>query len=85
VGKIKPIEPAAFQGVVMGINYGLDKVRFPSPVKVGSRVRARRTLAEVQATGRNAIQLKHVVTIEVDGESKPACVAETLTRLVYAD
>jgi acyl dehydratase len=85
VGKIKPIEPDAFKGVVMGINYGLDKVRFPSPVKVGSRVRARRTLSEVQATGRNAIQLKHVVTIEVDGESKPACVAETLTRLIYSD
>jgi acyl dehydratase len=85
VGKIPPVEPAAYQGVVMGINYGLDKARFPSPVRVGSRVRARRTIAEVVATGRNAIQLKHVVTIEVEGESKPACVAETLTRLVYAD
>lgn len=85
VGKIPPVEPAAYQGIVMGINYGLDKARFPSPVRVGSRVRARRTIAEVVATGRNAIQLKHVVTIEVEGESKPACVAETLTRLVYAD
>ena len=84
-GKIPPAEPAAYQGVVMGINYGLDKVRFPSPVKVGSRVRARRTLAEATAQGRSAIQLKHVVTIEVEGESKPACVAETLTRLVYSD
>jgi acyl dehydratase len=84
-GKIPPIEPAAYQGIVMGVNYGLDKVRFPSPVKVGSRVRARRTLAEVQASGRNAIQLKQIVTIEVEGESKPACVAETLTRLVYSD
>ncbi|HKA13598.1 MAG TPA: MaoC family dehydratase, partial [Myxococcota bacterium] len=78
VGKIPPIEPAAYQGVVMGINYGLDKVRFPSPVKVGSRIRSRRALAEVEATGRNSIQLKHVVTIEVEGESKPACIAETL-------
>ena len=85
VGKIPPVEPVAYQGVVMGINYGLDKVRFPSPVKVGSRVRARRTLAEATAQGRSAIQLKHVVTIEVEGESKPACVAETLTRLVYSD
>ena len=84
-GKIPPAEPAAYQGIVMGVNYGLDKVRFPSPVKVGSRVRARRTLAEVQASGRNAIQLKQIVTIEVEGESKPACVAETLTRLVYSD
>jgi acyl dehydratase len=84
-GKIPPIEPSAYQGIVMGVNYGLDKVRFPSPVKVGSRVRARRTLAEVQPSGRNTIQLKQIVTIEVEGESKPACVAETLTRLVYAD
>ena len=84
-GKIPPIEPAAYQGVVMGINYGLDKVRFPAPVKVGSRVRARRTLAQVEASGRTTIQLKQVVTIEVEGESKPACVAETLTRLVYGD
>jgi acyl dehydratase len=84
-GKIPPIEPAAYQGIVMGVNYGLDKVRFPSPVKVGSRVRARRTLAEVEAKGRNTIQLKQIVTIEVEGESKPACVAETLTRLVYTD
>jgi acyl dehydratase len=84
-GKIPPIEPSAYQGIVMGVNYGLDKVRFPSPVKVGSRVRARRTLAEVVASGRAAIQLKQIVTIEVEGESKPACVAETLTRLVYTD
>jgi acyl dehydratase len=84
-GKIPPIEPAAYQGIVMGVNYGLDKVRFPSPVKVGSRVRARRALAEVEAKGRTTIQLKQIVTIEVEGESKPACVAETLTRLVYTD
>jgi len=84
-GKIPPIEPSAYQGVVMGINYGLDKVRFPSPVKVGSRVRARRTLARVETSGRSALQLKQIVTIEVEGESKPACIAETLTRLVYSD
>jgi acyl dehydratase len=84
-GKIAPIEPSAYQGVVMGINYGLDKVRFPSPVKVGSRIRARRSLAQVDTSGRTTIQLKHVVTIEVEGETKPACVAETLTRLVYSD
>ena len=84
-GKIPPIEPAAYQGIVMGINYGLDKVRFPSPVKVGSRIRARRSLAEAETIGRSTIQLKQIVTIEVEGESKPACVAETLTRLVYAD
>ncbi len=84
-GKIPPVEPSAYQGLVMAVNYGLDKVRFPSPVKVGSRVRARRSLLEVEAKGRTTLQLKQVVTIEVEGESKPACVAETLTRLMYAD
>jgi acyl dehydratase len=84
-GKIPPPDPSAFQGIVMGVNYGLEKVRFPSPVKVGSRVRARRTLASVEQKAPNTLQLKQVVNIEIEGESKPACVAETLTRLVYAD
>ncbi len=84
-GKIPPVEPKAYEGLVMGVNYGLDKVRFPSPVKVDSKVRARRTLAEVEQKAPNTLQLKQVVTIEIDGEDKPACVAETLTRLVYKD
>ena len=75
---IAPSEPAAYEGLVMGVNYGLDKVRFPAPVRVGSRVRARRTLAEVTSLGPHTLQLKQIVTIEVEGESKPACVAETL-------
>jgi acyl dehydratase len=83
--KIPPVEPKAFEGLVMGVNYGLDKVRFPSPVKVDSRVRARRSLAEVEKKAPNTLQLKQIVTIEVEGEEKPACVAETLTRLVYSD
>jgi acyl dehydratase len=60
-------------------------VRFPSPVKVGSRIRARRSLAQVEQKAPNTLQLKQVVTIEIEGQDKPACVAESLTRLVYAD
>ena len=82
--KIPPVDPTAYQGMTMGINYGLDKVRFPAPVKVGARVRARRTLAGAELKG-NMIQLKQVVTIEIEGEDKPGCVAESLSRLVYAD
>ena len=56
LGKSIPIaDPAANAGVVMGVNYGLDKVRFPSPVKVESRIRARRSL--VDAAGSNAPSL----------------------------
>jgi acyl dehydratase len=84
-GKIPPPDPTAYQGIVMGVNYGLEKVRFPAPVKVGSKVRARRTLASVERKAPNTLQLKQVVTIEIEGDTKPACVAETLTRLVYSD
>jgi acyl dehydratase len=83
-GSVPPVAPEAYQGVVMGINYGLDKVRFPSPVKVGSKVRARRELISAELAAPNTVQLKQRVTVEVEGEPKPACVAETLTRLIYA-
>ena len=82
--KIPPLDPEAYQGVTMGINYGLDKVHFPEPVKVGKRIRARRTLAGAELKG-NMIQLKQIVTIEIEGEEKPGCVAESLSRLVYSD
>ena len=65
------------------MNYGLDKVRFPSPVKVDSRVRARRELVAADLKAPNTVQIKQRVTVEIDGESKPACVAEQLSRLIY--
>lgn len=82
--KIPPLDPEAYQGVTMGINYGLDKVRFPAPVKVGARIRARRSLAAAELKG-TMIQIKQIVTIEIEGEEKPGCVAESLSRLVYSD
>lgn len=82
--KIPPVAPKAYEGLVMGINYGLDKVRFPAPVKVDSRVRARRELMDAEVKAPNTLQLKQKMTIEIEGESKPACVAEFLTRLIYA-
>ena len=69
-------------GVAMGINYGLDRVRFVSPVPVGSRIRARTKLAAVSEV-EGGLQLKNEVTIELEGSDKPACVAETLTRLYF--
>jgi acyl dehydratase len=82
-GQIAPLEPKGYEGVYMGVNYGLDKVRFPSPVKVNSRVRAHRELMTAELVNPNTIQLKQKITIEIEGESKPACVAETLVRLMY--
>jgi acyl dehydratase len=84
-GKIPPVDPTAYEGLVMAVNYGLDKARFPAPVKVDSRVRARRSLESVEQKAPNTLQLMQVVTIEIEGEAKPACVAETLVRLIYSD
>ncbi len=75
--------PEAYQGVVMGVNYGLDRVRFPAPVKVDSEVRALRELVSADVVAPNTIQLKQKVTVEIKGEPKPACVAEFLSRLIY--
>jgi acyl dehydratase len=68
------------KGVTRGINYGSDKVRFVSMVRVGKRVRLRQQLigAEPKAGG---MQIKNLCTIEIEGEDRPACVAETLTVL----
>ncbi|MGA1297886.1 MAG: MaoC family dehydratase [Ilumatobacteraceae bacterium] len=67
------------QGFSAGVNYGVDKVRFPSPVKVGSRVRAGAELAAVSdVTG--GLQTTIVITIEVEGSPKPACVIDSLSR-----
>ena len=69
--------------VKLGVNYGLNRVRFPAPVLVGSRVRARSTLLSVEEVGDNALQLASQVTLEVENGSKPCCVAETLSRLYF--
>ncbi|HZN72195.1 MAG TPA: MaoC family dehydratase [Micromonosporaceae bacterium] len=66
-------------GVRMGINYGLNRVRFPNPVPVGSRVRAGVELATVDSID-GGVQVTSRVTIELEGASKPCCVAETVSR-----
>jgi acyl dehydratase len=65
--------------VKMGVNYGLNKVRFPSPVPVGSRLRARMTLLSVEDISGGA-QVIWQVTMEREGSDKPVCVAESISR-----
>ncbi|MBI1772499.1 MAG: MaoC family dehydratase [Burkholderiales bacterium] len=65
--------------VKMGVNYGLNKVRFPSPVPVGSRVRARLKLLEIEDI-KDGAQFTWEVTIEREGQGKPVCVAESISR-----
>ncbi|MEU8821934.1 MaoC family dehydratase [Actinoplanes sp. NPDC048796] len=67
-------------GVSMGINYGLDKVRFPSPVKVGSKIRLAATVDAVTPVGGGGAQVKLTFTVEIDGSDKPACVAQPIYR-----
>ncbi|MFI6364035.1 MaoC family dehydratase [Nocardia sp. NPDC050630] len=68
-------------GVKMGINYGSNKVRFPSPVPSGSRVRAGVELVKLEPT-KAGVQVTARVTIEREGGDKPACIAEALSVLV---
>ena len=69
------------RGHRMSINYGFDRVRFPSPVPVGAKIRATSTLKRVEIKG-GMIETMNEVVVEVQGQEKPCCVAESLTRLV---
>ncbi len=69
------------EGLARGINYGSDKVRFTNMVPVGSRVRARQKLLSVDPKG-GGLRLVSEITIEIEGERRPACVAETIT-IIY--
>jgi acyl dehydratase len=64
----------------MGVNYGLNRVRFTAPVPVGSRLRARMKLLSLTPIDNNGSQMAWEVTVEIDGQDKPACVAESLSR-----
>ncbi|MGV9315127.1 MaoC family dehydratase [Streptomyces sp. NPDC003691] len=70
------------EGMRMGLNYGTDKVRFPAPVPVGSRLRAGVTLGRVEEAG-GGVQVTALVTVEREGGEKPVCVAESLSRYYF--
>lgn len=67
----------------MAVNYGMNKVRFPAPVRVGKRIRVHTKLIAVEEIGDRAVQTTNLQTIEIEGEEKPACVAETLGRVYF--
>lgn len=70
------------EGVKMGINYGWNKVRFPNPVPVGAEIRTRGALKSVEAKG-NMLEIVNELTLEIKGQEKPGCVAESVLRLVF--
>jgi acyl dehydratase len=83
LGASIPQDPARFAGVLMGVNYGFDKVRFVSPVPVGSRIRASSELVDVQLKDANNLQVTRRFAVEVEGNERPALVADWITRITY--
>ena|SRR5680860_349968 len=83
LGSSVPNDPETFKGVVMGVNYGFDKVRFVSPVPSGSKVRATSVLKDADLKDPNTIQVTRTYTVEIEGADRPAVVADWITRLVY--
>ena len=69
-------------GARMGVNYGLDRVRFLAPVRAGKRVRGRFTLDSVEEKGPGQILMRHSVTVEIEGEDKPALSAVWLALAI---
>ena len=67
----------------MGVNYGTEKVRFPAPVKVGSRVRGRALLVAAEPTRDGGLQATIRVTVEIENGDKPGCVADTIARYYF--
>ncbi|MGW2394262.1 MaoC family dehydratase [Streptomyces lydicamycinicus] len=67
-------------GISMSVNYGLDKVRFPSPVPVGARIRLHGAVGTVEEAQGNGVQMPLTFTVEVEGSDKPACVAQAVYR-----
>ena len=69
-------------GMRLGINYGWNKVRFPAPVPVGARIRTRGEILSVEPKG-GMIEVVNQLTVEVEGQTKPACVGESVLRLAF--
>jgi acyl dehydratase len=75
------METFRIEGLTMGINYGLDRVRFPSPVPVGATIRAEATLTDVRETSLGSLASIRI-RVEVEGQQKAACIANTLGLFV---
>ena len=68
----------------MGVNYGCDRVRFPAPVPVGARIRGVCELLRAEPMDGNGVQATVRVTVEIEGSTKPGCVADTISRYFFA-
>jgi acyl dehydratase len=75
----------SIEGVTMGVNYGMNKMRFVSPVAVGSRIRGRFVLSKFEEIRPGEVQTTTTVTVEIEGKDKPALVAEWLGRRYFGE
>jgi acyl dehydratase len=75
--------PLKLEGAQMSINYGLDKVRFINPVISGSKIRDRIVLSTMEEKPGNRLLMKQTHTIEIEGQAKPACIAEALAMIFF--
>ncbi len=78
-----PVETPRMEGILMGVNYGMNKVRFINPVPAGSKIRATAQAVDVVLKG-NAVDLTRKMTVEIEGQEKPALIAEWIGRTVFA-
>ncbi|QHS11148.1 MaoC family dehydratase [Sinimarinibacterium sp. NLF-5-8] len=76
-------EIATLKDLKMGVNYGTEKVRFPSAVKVGSKLRGKGEMVAAEKTKDGGVQATIRVTVEIEGEARPACVADTISRYYF--
>jgi acyl dehydratase len=83
ISSIPPVDPEGEKKIATRINYGFDKIRFVNPVKVNARIRARRKLISAELKDPNSMQLRQELTVEIEGESKPALIVDWSRRIIY--
>ena len=79
-----PVAIPKMEGQLMGINYGFEKVRFINPVLAGARIRAQSKISSFELKEPTAVNITRTITVEIEGQNKPAIVAEWITRSVFA-
>lgn len=79
-----PVAIPKMEGQLMGINYGFEKIRFINPVLAGARIRAQSKISSVELKEPTAVNITRTITVEIEGQNKPAMVAEWITRSVFA-
>ena len=74
-----------YERLAMGLNYGCDRVRFPAPVPVGARIRGEGRVLAAEPVGQGGVQVTIRITVAVEGQAKPGCVADTISRLHFQE